>query len=76
MNKKYEVIEVQSKALKAVIWDHAKNHMLVKFVNSPLYIYPDVTRSVFEALVNAPSKGLFFANVIKKQFPSFVRLDN
>jgi hypothetical protein len=73
--KHLEVIEVQSKVLKSVIWDHKNNRMMVKFIESPIYVYPDVPRDVFDALIKAKSKGQFFAN-IKRQFPKFVRLDN
>lgn len=71
-----EIIEVQSKLLKNVIWDHKHNRMMVKFHDSPLYIYPDVTRDMFKALVKSESKGKFFLTNIKKKFPKFIRLDN
>lgn len=74
--KQYEVVEVKSKMLKQIIWDKNKNLLMVKFVDSPIYVYPDAPRSVFEALLKAESKGKFFLNVIKKQYPKFVRLDN
>jgi hypothetical protein len=71
-----EIVEVKSKLLKNIIWDHKHNYMMVKFTDSPLYIYPDVTRDMFDKLLKAESKGKFFLNIIKKQFPKFIRLDN
>lgn len=74
--KHLEVIDVQSKMLKSVIWDHKNNQMMVKFVESPIYVFPDVPRFVFERFVKAESKGRFFLGIIKKQYPRFIRLDN
>ena len=74
--QRLEVIEVQSKLLKTLIWDHTRNQMMVKFIESPIYVYPDVPREVFDRLINAKSKGQFFLSIIKKQYPKFVRLDN
>lgn len=74
--KHLEVVEVKSKFVNTIMWDHKANRMMVKFVDSPIYVYPDVPRSVFNDMLKAPSKGKFFLNIIKKQYPKFVRLDN
>lgn len=71
-----EVVDVNSKVLKTVIWDHKKQMLMVKFIESPIYVYPDAPKAVFDGLVKAKSKGSYFITYIKKQYPRFIRLDN
>ena len=71
-----EVVQVSYAAIQTIIWDNKNNYMIVKFKDSPLYVYPTVPKSLFDAFVKAPSKGNFFRTQIKSQHPDFNRLDN
>ena len=72
-----EVVMIQSsKAIERIMWDHSAGQMMIKFKDSPVYVYPTATRSLFKEFVDAESKGRFFLANIKKQHPKFLRLDN
>lgn len=73
---RYDIHEVQSKMIKLLIWDKKTNQCLVKFKESPIYVYPDVSKDIFNNWLKSKSKGKFFLNVIKKKYSKFTRLDN
>ncbi len=75
MLNRYETVEVTSSSIKKIIWDNEKNLLLVQFLESPLYVYSNVPKSVFKDFVKAESKGKFFMAHIKKSY-TFIRLDN
>lgn len=71
-----EVVTVQSKAIERIMWDHRASQMMIKFKDSPVYVYPTASRDLFKQFVAAESKGRFFLANIKKQHAKFLRLDN
>jgi len=72
-----EVVEIQSsQSIERIMWSHTKRQMMIKFKNSPVYVYPSAPYSLFKEFVSAESKGRFFLTNVKKQHPQFVRLDN
>ena len=48
----------------------ARGVLSVKFQNGDVYRYLNVPRDVYEALLGAPSKGVFFNTVIKHTYVS------
>ena len=61
-------IEVESSNLKGVFYKGKTNELFVKFKNDSVYRYEDVPKSVYEELLNAESKGKFFAQNVKTVF--------
>ena len=62
-----EFTEVSSSNIAGVSYD--SNHCLfVKFTNGSVYVYEDVPVSVFSGLLDAESKGKFFAANIKNNY--------
>lgn len=57
--------DVESSALKSVGYDGSREVLVIKFTSGSVYEYDDVPRSVYEELMNAPSKGRFFNANIK-----------
>ena len=72
-----EVVVIQSsKAIERIMWDHKNGQMMIKFKDSPVYVYPTASRSLFKEFIASESKGRFFLANIKKQHSKFLRLDN
>lgn len=68
-----ERILVQSSNLSAVAYDDQTYHLDVEFKSGSQYRYYNVTPEVYEGLTTAPSKGVYFNNIIKPKF-HFVNL--
>lgn len=64
-----------SKAVQAIAYDEIKQTLFIKFTDSPLYAYADVSQEMVLAFVKAPSKGSFFQKHIKNNYQT-ARLDN
>lgn len=63
-----ELLQVDSSNIQAVSYDEAASTLQVHFHNSRKYKYSKVPKWVFEDFLKAPSKGRFFAHVIKDGF--------
>ena len=61
-------ISVESSNLKGVFYDAKEKKLFVKFKNDSLYSYEDVPKFVYKDLMNAESKGLYFANNIRGKY--------
>ncbi len=61
---------VTSGNIASIGWDSATQTLQVLFKSGALYAYSGVPRSTFEAFLSAPSKGAYFAKVVKDQFPT------
>ena len=55
-----------SSQIKAVAYDNVYQTMYVRFSNDSVYSYRPVKKEIFDALVNAPSAGVYFHKKIKK----------
>lgn len=59
------LVPVQSSNLLAIGWDSNTSELQVQFVNGRIYSYQTVPEELYMGLVNAPSKGSFFAQTIR-----------
>lgn len=59
---------VESSVIRSVGYDPATEALEIEFHHGEIYVYAKVPPSVFEALITAPSKGLFFHDSIKDHF--------
>ena len=62
-----QMIPVQSTNVNSV--GHDGQNLFVKFNNGSIYTYSGVPASVFQELLNAPSKGKFLHYRIKGVYP-------
>jgi hypothetical protein len=69
-----ERISVQSSNLASVGYDLESATLEVEFVNGRIYQYFGVPDSVHHDLMNAPSKGRFFDQFVKKGGYSWSRI--
>ena len=65
-----EMTAVESSLLNKVGYDPEAKVLVVQMNNSSdRYFYSDVPQSVFDGLMDAPSKGSFYVKKIKGQYP-------
>ena len=60
---------VDSTTLVAIGYDDTRAILQLEFRSHAIYLYFEVPRSVYEALVKAPSKGRYFNGAIRGHFP-------
>ena len=60
---------VISSALVSVKYDAASGDLEIRFVSGRTYRYSNVPADVYEALLNAESKGAFFNAQIRDRYP-------
>lgn len=60
---------VTSTAIRAVGYDEPSQRLRIEFVQGKAYDFCAVPQTMFKALVNAASKGKFYHNTIKDQYP-------
>ena len=65
---------VQSSNISSIGFDRGSSTLEVQFLNGSIYQYFGVPESVFDGLMNAPSKGTFLDRFVKKAGYSFVRI--
>jgi len=63
-----EMIYVDSTNIEAIGYDDGTRELHVQFLSSGLYIYHDVPRDVYEAMLIAPSKGSFLNREIRNVY--------
>lgn len=61
-------IKIKSAVLKSIAYDSRRNILEIEFRSGHIYRYSDVPRSVYEALLAAPSKGRFFDSKIRERY--------
>jgi hypothetical protein len=59
------LIPVISRNLAAVGWDEVSGELQVQFHNGSIYSYQSVPPEVYQGLMDAPSKGTYFAYTIR-----------
>jgi hypothetical protein len=63
------IIEVQSSNLESIGYDPETEILKIKFLNSSVYEYKNVSQVIYDALMNAPSHGSYFNREIRNNFP-------
>jgi hypothetical protein len=61
--------KVESTTLLALAYDDAREILQLEFHSRAIYHYYGVPAAVHEALLCAPSKGIYFNRVIRGHFP-------
>ena len=60
---------VESSSVAAVGFEPTRNELTVRFVSGESYVYSMVPRAVFDALLEAASKGRFVNQSLKPRYP-------
>ena len=58
-----------STAIRAIRYDEERQRLLVRFIDGDEYAYVGVPGEVHRSLVDAESKGRFFAEAIRGRYP-------
>jgi len=69
-----ERTSVQSSHIASVGYERDSSTLEVEFLNGSVYQYFGVPESIFEGLVNAPSKGSFLHHNVKAVGYSYTRI--
>jgi len=69
-----ERIPVQSTNLASVGYEIGTATMEVEFLNGSVYQYFGVSESVYDGLLNAPSKGSYFDQFVKKAGYTYAKI--
>ena len=62
-------MRVESTTLRAVAYDDGREVLQLEFCTRAIYHYYGVPAGVYEALLDAASKGSYFNRVIRGRFP-------
>ena len=65
---------VQSSSVSSVGYDQDSSTLEIEFLNGSIYQYFGVPESIFDGLMNAPSKGKFLDQFVKKAGYSYARI--
>lgn len=60
--------DLDSDAVASAWYNASDLQLAVELANNNVYVYSDVTRPVYEALVGAPSVGRYYATVLKPYY--------
>jgi KTSC domain len=63
-----KMIAVDSTTLRTVGYDPERQLLQIEFQNRSIYQYFEVPQSVYEELMEAPSKGAYFNRTIRPRF--------
>ncbi len=66
---------LDSSAIHAATYDPERSVLTIEFASSGTYDYFAVPRSKYEALISAPSAGLYFFDNIRDRYPFKKRED-
>lgn len=64
------MIKLNSSNIDSVEYNKENSVLSILFVGGGLYNYSGIPASVFQSLINAPSKGKFFHQHIKDIYPT------
>lgn len=62
-------MHVQSTAIRDIDYEPDHGKLLVRFSDGDLYVYVGVPGEVHRSFIEAPSKGRYFAEAIRDQYP-------
>ncbi len=65
---------VQSSSVSSVGYDRDSSTLEIEFLNGSVYQYFGVPESIFNGLMNAPSKGTFLDQFVKNAGYSYARI--
>jgi hypothetical protein len=63
-----EMIRVSSSAIEAIGYDAASRRLTIRFVEGHSYDFYGVPESVYQELLNAPSKGGYYNDHIRDRY--------
>jgi hypothetical protein len=63
------VATVESTTIATVVYDEAQELLQLEFCSRAIYLYFGVPAAVHQALLDAPSKGRYFNQTIRGEFP-------
>ena len=63
------VATVESTTLATIGYDETLKRLQLEFCSRTVYLYFGVPAAVFEALLDAPSKGRYFNGAIRGRYP-------
>jgi KTSC domain len=63
-----ELVPVESKAIRAIGYDHEQQTLYIEFCAGRTYSYAGVPREVYEWLLRAPGKGGLFNRLIRDKY--------
>jgi hypothetical protein len=63
-----DYVSVESSMIKKVGFDEIHHQLYITFHNDSCYVYFNVPKSIYEALIYAESVGKYFVENIKKVF--------
>ena len=63
-----KIIAVDSTSLRTVGYDAERQLLQIEFLNRSIYQYFEVPATVYEELMQAPSKGAYFNRSIRPRF--------
>jgi hypothetical protein len=63
------VVAVESTTLATVGYDENLQRLQLEFCSRAVYLYFGVPAAVYEALLDAPSKGRYFNETIRGRYP-------
>jgi lysyl-tRNA synthetase class 2 len=62
-------MQVASEAIRDISYDENRAKLFVRFSDGDRYVYVGVPGEVHRSFMDAESKGAFFANEIRDQYP-------
>lgn len=74
MSHRVPMVRMNSSSIAAAGYDDRRHALRLRYVNGGMYDYLDVPVSVFQELLDAPSKGRFVNWYIKPRY-RFARLN-
>ena len=67
ITERNQAMKIESSMITEMDHDEAKNELTVKFTAGSIYRYKNVTKDLFEVIINADSVGSTFTKLVKKQ---------
>ncbi|NCB73285.1 MAG: KTSC domain-containing protein [Clostridia bacterium] len=64
----FEMTKVESKLISYLGFEEEKQILLIEFIRGPVYIYSEVPKSVYDALLSAEIPDDFFNSSIRYVF--------
>ena len=63
-----DMIYVDSSNIEAIGYDEITQELHVRFLSGAMYVYYNIPREIYDAIMNAPSKGSFLNREVKGAF--------
>ena len=66
---------LESTVLAAAVYDPLAHRLWLEFRSGPVYCYSDVPPTVYQGMIEAPSKGAYFNGSIRGRFAYHLQAD-